>query len=174
MRSAALLVAVLLSVAPVGADVMEDVRIDEYQVKAAFLYKFAKFVDWPARPARGTSFVLGIAGNERVVAVIDEVVRGKTVHGRPLELRMLRPGEDPRECDMLFVTIAEDRHVADLVRRASQGGVLTIGEGDLFLRDGGMIRFVADGNRVRFQINAAGARDAGFTISSQLLSLALP
>jgi hypothetical protein len=174
MRSAALVVAVVLGVASVGADVMGDARVDEYQVKAAFLYNFAKFVEWPQRDAPRTSFVLGIAANDRIVEVVDTVVRGKTVHGRPLQLRTLRPGEDPSDCDMLFVTDAEDRQAGDLVRRARDGGVLTVGEGDLFLRDGGMIRFVAEGNRVRFQINAAGARAAGFTISSQLLSLALP
>ena len=174
MRLAPLLVAILLGVAPLGADVMEDARVDEYQVKAAFLYNFAKFIEWPRRDARRTSFVLGIAANDRIVEVVEGVVRGKTVHGRPLELRTLRPGEDPRACDMLFVTVDEDRHDADIVRQARDGAVLTIGEGNLFLRDGGMIRFVAEGNRVRFQINAASAREAGFTISSQLLSLALP
>jgi YfiR/HmsC-like len=174
MRSAALLVTMLLGVAPLCADVMEDARVDEYQVKAAFLYNFAKFVEWPHQDARRAIFVLGIAGNDRIVQVVDSVVRGKTVHGRPLQLRTLRPDEDPRECDMLFVAMDEDRQAADLVRRARDGAVLTIGEGDLFLRDGGMIRFVADGNRIRFQINTASAREAGFTISSQLLSLALP
>lgn len=174
MRPAALLVAMFVGVAHLCADVVGEARIDEYEVKAAFLYNFAKFVEWPPRDAQRTSFVLGIAGNERIVGVVEAVVRGKSVHGRPLELRTMRPGEDPRDCDMLFVTADADRQAADLVRRARDGAVLTIGEGDLFLRDGGMIRFVAEGTRVRFQINTAGAREAGFTISSQLLSLALP
>jgi hypothetical protein len=151
-----------------------EARLDEYHVKAAFLFNFAKFVEWPPTVPRNRPFVVGVVGEDRIVAVVEGVVRGRTVHGRRMEVRTLRPGEDPRDCDIVFVTADEDQRSADLMRRARRETVLTVGESERFLRDGGIIRFVEGGNRVRFQINARGAQQAGLKISSQLLSLALP
>lgn len=173
MRSAPLVIAIVLSTAPLYAGADGDARLDEYQVKAAFLYNFAKFVEWPRHAGRD-ALVLGIVGGDRVTSVVEAVVKGRSAHGRRFEVRSIRAGEDPRGCDMLFITIDEDRQAADLVRRTRDAGVLTVGEGDRFLEDGGIIRFVADGKRVRFHINAARAQQAGLTISSHLLSLALP
>lgn len=173
MRWPAVFVVVFLAVALLRADGTGDLRLDEYRVKAAFLYKFAKFVEWPSSADVDAPFVIGVAGDSRVVEIIEGVVRGKTVRGRSIHVRHVRSNEDPNACNMLFVTVYADRQSADLVREARARAVLTIGEGALFLRDGGLIRFIANGNRVRFQINAAGAEQAGFRISSQLLSLSV-
>jgi hypothetical protein len=171
---AVIVVAISWMVIPVQAITSEQARLDEYQVKAAFLFNFAKFVEWPHPAPLSKTFVIGVLGEDRIVALVEAVVRGKKVQGRRIHVRALHPAEDPTDCDILFVTVDEDRRSADLVRRARGASVLTIGESELFLRDGGIIRFVEDGHRIRFQINAAGAEQVGIKISSQLLSLAIP
>lgn len=144
---------------------------DEYQVKAAFLYNFTRFVQWPWPPAG--PFVIAVVGDDRIAEALERVVRGKTAHGRAVVVRRLAPSDDPRGAHILFVTADSEARTADLRARALAAGVLTVGESPYFLREGGMIRFLVDDNRVRFQIDAAAAQAAGLRISSQLLSLAV-
>jgi hypothetical protein len=155
---------------PVGAAAAEPHdRVDEYQVKAAFLFNFAKFVAWPEAP--GQPLVIGIIGDDAFGAVIDAAVRGKSVNNRPLEVRRLGYADDTSGCQIVYVSGSERRHRQDVLRRVGNG-VLTVGDVPQFVRDGGVIGFLLDGNRVRFQINAGAAEQRGLKIHSQLMSLA--
>jgi YfiR/HmsC-like len=143
-------------------------RFDEYQVKAAFIYNFAKFIAWPDAPG---PLVIGVVGEDPFGEVLDNAVRGKTAAGRPIKVRRLGDNDEPNTCNIVFISTSEKRRVAELLRRAGDG-VLTVGELPQFSEDGGIVRFFLDNNRVRFQINARAADRAGLKIHSQLLSLA--
>ena len=142
----------------------------EYGVKAAFLLNFTRFVDWPPAPASAESpFTICILGEDPFHGVLDRIAEGEEINGRRLAVQKIRRVE-PRSCRMLFVGHGEP----DVPRLlASVGpGVLTVGEGDRFLHEGGMIAFVIEGRRVRFDVNQGAASRAGLQISSRLLSVA--
>lgn len=143
--------------------------LDERQVKAAFLFNFTKFVDWPA--AGSGPLVIGIAGDEEFAQIVEAVVRGRTAKGRELTIRRLLDGEDPTGCQIIFIPGSRPREAAEALQRVS-GPILTVGETPSFLRDGGMVRFFVDNRHIRFEIHQKNAVAKGLKISSQLLTLA--
>jgi hypothetical protein len=142
----------------------------EYEVKAGFLLNFLRFVEWPMPPAGQARepFSICIIGDDPFRDILDRMVQGETVSGRPIMVRRLPRWQDP--CQLLFVSSSE-RDVFRTLRQAGPG-VLTVGEAPGFLTDGGMINFVVDDRRVRFDINVAAASAASVKISSRLLSVA--
>jgi hypothetical protein len=142
--------------------------IEEGHAKAAFLFNFARFVQWPAS---ASPLRIGVVGDDHVAELLEAMVRDRQISGRTLQVRALRHGDDPAGCDMLYITPSRQREDVEMLRRI-HGPVLTIGETVQFLRDGGMVRLFRDDDRVRFQINAQAATDAGLKVHSQLLSLA--
>lgn len=143
----------------------------EYQVKAAFLLNFTKFIDWPhpETPDRDSPFGICVLGDDPFGTVLDQIVEGETVQGRKLVVqRVMRPA--PASCRVLFISQSE-KDVPGMLAELS-GAVLTVSEGAGFLREGGMIGFVIDNHRVRFNINLAAADKAGLKISSKLLNVA--
>jgi hypothetical protein len=170
----AFLIAVLLlggASSPASA-VPPQSRVDEYQIKAAFLYNFAKFVQFPASDERPGPLVIGVLGDDPFGDILDAAVKGKTVQGREIVVRRLRDDDDLRHCHIAFVGASERRRVPEIVAHANDAGVLTVSESPHFLREGGIVRFYVEANRVRFQIDAAAAERAGLKINSLLLSLA--
>jgi hypothetical protein len=143
--------------------------LDEGQVKAAFLFNFAKFVQWPSSE-RGP-LVIGVVGDDALGELVQKVVQGRSVNGRDLTTRRLTIEDDPAGCNVLFIPGTRPRDAAELLQRA-RGAILTVGETPQFVRDGGMVRFFVEDNHVRFQINQKNAEAAGLKISSQLLTLA--
>lgn len=166
---AALVVSAALAPSPAQA----QNRLDEHQVKAAFLYNFAKFVQWPAGSQTGP-LVIGVVGDGLFGNLIDQIVNGKTVQGREIVVRQLEHADDLGSCHILFIAGSEARHTAALLQRLEGMPVLTVGETLHFLREGGIARFFVDRNRVRFEINPSRAEYAKLKISSPLLSLAQP
>ena len=145
-----------------------DAPVRELQAKAAFLFNFARFVQWPASTA---PFVLGVAGDAALAAVVAATVKGRTIEGREVEVRVLNPGDDPSGCHLLhFGPLAEVDALALLAH--VRGSTLTVGETPRFLRDGGMVRLFIEDQRLRFQVNRGRTAAAGLQLSSQLLSLA--
>ena len=143
----------------------------ESEVKAAYLYNLAKFVLWPPSAGRSDQLVVGVIGNDVFGNVLTRVVLGKRVQGREIVVRQLRADEDLRVYDIVFVGALATGHSADILLRVRAAGVLTVGETPDFIREGGHVRFYAENEKVRIQIDAAGAEQAGLKISSQLLSL---
>lgn len=142
----------------------------EYDVKAAFLFNFAKYIDWPAGALSGGSIVIGIVGRDPFGSAIDEIVRGKTIGRYGIVVRRLKWSDDLSGCHMLFVP-ATETDVSGLSRLAGKP-VVVVGESAGFTKRGGMINFVIESGRVRFEINVQRAKDSGLVISSKLLSLA--
>jgi len=161
----------MVAAAGVRADAQDDL---EYQVKAAFLFNFAKFVEWPADAFKGPEDPIRIcvAGEDPFGASLDDAVHGETVSGRRLTVQRTRSLSKLRECHLVFVPRSEGRRQSDILSSLQGSGVLTIGEDDGFLTGGGIIRFVLDHHRVRFEINLGAAQDNRLKLSSKLLSLA--
>jgi hypothetical protein len=138
----------------------------EYQVKAAFLFNFLKFVEWP--PAAGDSpWVIGILGRDPFAGMLEDTVRGKMVSGRRVEVRRYARPTDVKDCNILFIGRADYERLGMPV----QPGLLTVGEAPGFLKSGGIINFYLDDNHVHFEIRPEVAHAAGLRLSSQLLKL---
>jgi len=140
----------------------------EYQVKAAFLLNFTKFVEWPPQPDPSTMNVC-ILGDDPFGATIDQLVKGESVAGNRIQVqRVHRPVPD--SCRVLYIGRGE-KETAEALEDVGSG-VLTVGEGADFLRDGGIIAFVIDNHHVRFDINQRAAAKAQLMLSAKLLSVA--
>ena len=144
----------------------------EYQVKAAFLLNFTKFVEWPASAFRQSDSPVSICilGVDPFGTVLDQMVLGELVNGRRVVAQRIKSVPPPQVCQALFVSRLE-KDLGKLLPGLGPG-VLTVGEGESFIRDGGMIAFVIENRRVRFEINQAVAENAGLKLSSKLLSVA--
>lgn len=152
---------------------VEDQPPSEYQVKAAFLYNFAKFVEWPAEafPQASSAFHLCIIGADPFRNALEEAVEGRTIGGHPLVIFKSPDGRGLEICHMAFVGAGSTKETQRLVA-TRRNLLLTVGETDLFLRWGGIINLVRDGNKIRFEINSDAAERVGLKISSKLLALA--
>jgi hypothetical protein len=142
----------------------------EYQVKAAFLLNFTKFIEWHALPetAPDSVFTICILGEDPFGTVLDRTVEGETVNGRKLVVQ--RVDHISNACQILYISRSE-KGSKELLGKVDPG-TLTVGEGDGFTREGGMIAFVLDNRRVRFTINLSATRNALLTLSSRLLAVA--
>ena len=170
-RLGALALAVLVSPAVAGEG---EPPPTEYQVKAGFLYSFAKFVQWPddAFHDAGEPFVVGVLGTDPFGPVLEQVLEGKTALNRPVVIKRFSRVEEV-QAQILFVGSSA---VADLPRilQALRGrAILIAGESEGFAQSGGMVGFKVQEHRVRFEINLRRAEEGRLKISSQLLKLAI-
>jgi hypothetical protein len=146
---------------------------NEYRLKAAFVYQFPQFVEWPAavwRDAPGVQICIlhpNPFGRE-----LEALVRGESLNGRPLSIREVAGPDGLGGCHVLFIP-GNSPAGGEVLKAARGSPVLTIGEGERFLDQGGIIALRIVERRIRFEINAAAAQKVGLRISSQLLSLAL-
>src|SRR5258708_3925515 len=149
----------------------------EYLLKAAFLYNFTKFVEWPPkRFANETSpIVIGVLGwnwNPFSDELIN-LVSGKKVGGRPVIVKNVETPEEASAVHVLFVTAGLEQRWFKGLKSAPNTGVLTVGESEEFAADGGIITFILKEDNVRFEINQDAGKDTGLKISAQLLKLAI-
>lgn len=165
--------ALLLATAGTSVWATPAPQVSEATLKAAFLYNFTLFVEWPAGAPSSGPFVVGVLGDENVANALVEVTRTKSVAGRPIEVRRLASADDPRDCHMIYIGAAGDRQ-SGLLRRTRSLPVLTVGETGDFLHDGGIVRFVVDRKQLRFQLNPAAADESGLKLSVRLRKLAVP
>ncbi len=146
----------------------------EYQVKAAFLYNFARFVEWPtdAFLDAHAPILLGIVGEDPFGDALEQALKGKSVNGRELVLKRLTRQQDLKGFHMLFVSSSEARHLSQIMESLKGKCVLTVGETEGFAQTGGVINFTLEENKVHFEINVDTAERAHLKISSKLLALA--
>jgi hypothetical protein len=146
-----------------------DPAATEYEVKAAFLLNFVKFVEWPAPGAEARkTFSICVLGEDRMGGILDRAVQGESINGQRLVIERVRRWQ--RSCRVLFVGGAE-LDVQQVLAGVSSG-VLTVGEEDRFLREGGMIAFVLEDRRVRFDVNNKAVQNGSLRISSRMLTVA--
>jgi len=146
--------------------------VPEYDVKAAFLLNFTKFVEWPpeAFAASDSPLEICIVGKDPFARTLDDIVAGETMNGHRLTVRRLTESPAPHVCQIVFIG-GEEKEVSRIVGSLGRG-VLTVGEGEGFIKEGGMIAFVIQDRRVRFDINRSAAEGAALKLSSKLLTVA--
>lgn len=166
------LLGVVLAWAVTGPAVAQPTR--EYDLKAAFLYNFAAFIDWPrqAFPDPEAPFVIGVLGTDPFGVVLDEMVRGELAKDRPLLVRRLTRVSEAPNCHILFISRSEAARVPEILRHCQERAVLTVSDIPGFVHAGGMIGFTMDGNRVLLHVNPHAAASAQLVISSKLLRVA--
>jgi hypothetical protein len=165
---AAMVAATALLVCPVVAQ--EPLEID---VKAAFIYNFTKFIDWPVgTPADKEPFRLCIVSDEALHRSIEKTIAGETINGRPFVSLAPRNAEEARKCQVLFVGRQNDEQVTRLLSAVKDLPVLTVSDRAQFARSGGGIELVREDNRIRFDVNVPGAERGGIKLSSRLLRVA--
>jgi hypothetical protein len=148
--------------------------VSEDQVKAAYLYNFAKFVEWPTKDYLDSHSairlcVLADAGFE---AELKKIVLGKTIASRPVMVMQPRRVEESRDCHILFIGSSQGKEAEKMIAALHDASVLTVGETNDFVQKGGMITFILQDDRVQFQVNHKVATRAGVHISARLLSVA--
>lgn len=148
--------------------------VDEYQVKAAFLYNFAKFVDWPAATFHSSKdpIEICIIGDDPFGPVLQAAINGKLVQGRPLVQRRIMVVKELGSCHILFVSSSERKRLQPIIEEAKGHSILTVGEIEGFISQGGVISFKVEDERVRFEINLAAAKRQKLELSAKLLSVA--
>jgi hypothetical protein len=165
---------VLLAIA-LGGDIRPAAQgvPDEYRLKAAFLYQFPQFIEWPPSAVEpADSIQLCVSRPSPFGTALEELTRGETLHGRPLSVREIASSADLAGCHLLFVRGKSG--VTDALLKAAVGRpILTVGDSDRFLEAGGIIALKMVNRRVRFEVNIAAANGSGLRVSSQLLGLAL-
>lgn len=160
----------LLAAAPLPAQ--NDASMPEDDIKAAFLFSFAKFIEWPPRAGEDAALVVGVLGRDGFAATLEQTVRGKTVNGKPLVVKRLARPQEALGCHVVFIGGGDRNRVKQILSALPASGVLTVGEAEQFAQWGGIINFVKETNRIRFEINADAATRAGLRISSRVLQLA--
>jgi hypothetical protein len=158
-----------------GAD-PEAPRIKSSELKAAFVYNFTKFVEWPAGslPDAGAPMTIGVLGGDSsILAELRSIVENREVNGRSIVVRLIADPADVQDVQLLFVGVGHDAEF--LALRATLDGrpVLTVGDSPAFVDAGGAIAFVEHGTKLRFEINMASAERARLKVSAQLQELAV-
>jgi hypothetical protein len=142
-----------------------------YQVKAAFIYNFTQFVEWPSNAYDGSQspFVIGILGENPFGNYLEELVKDEMAGTRRIVIKKYRDADDVKSCNILYINMA---NCGEVLRGLRNKSILTVSDADNFTRDGGMVRFFTQNNKIRFQINPTAARAVNINISSKLLRVA--
>jgi hypothetical protein len=147
----------------------------EYEVKAAYLDNFGRFVEWPAKvsPSKDHPLTVCVFGRDPFGPILDATLAGESVNGSNVVSRRISKIGDAENCHILFISSSEVDQLKEILAALDKVSILTVSEIPRFARHGGMIEFVLDGSKVRFEVNLAVAERAGLSLSSQLLKVAL-
>jgi hypothetical protein len=170
--TARLVVVVLLAGAPLSFG--QTNSLSEYQIKAAILFNFAKFVEWPESGFRTpqSSFTICMLGKDPFGHFLDDLLLNKTIVDRPIVVERLKDKSNARHCQMVFVSPSEQTNLLAIMDSLQGANVLLVGETHDFAASGGTIELTLENNHVRFTINLDAANRAGLRIDSRLLALA--
>jgi hypothetical protein len=142
----------------------------EYQVKAAFLFNFTQFVEWPATAfsAPNAPFVIGILGDDPFGTAIDETVTGEKIGLHPLIVQRYHDSKEIKPCHILFISTTDPERIKESLALIANH-TLTVSDAGSFMKLGGIIRFFTEKNKIRLQVNPDAARLADLNISAKLL-----
>ena len=157
-----------------GAGAADDARVLEERVKAAYLYRFAEYVEWPegAFARRDAPVTIGVLGSETLADELAQAVVGRMVNDRPVTVKRLKPGEPLAGIHVLFIGKAESARLNQLAQGAQPRSILTVTESDGALARGSVINFVVADRRIRFEISLESAEKSKLKLSSRLLAVA--
>ena len=145
--------------------------VEEYQVKAAYLFNFGQFVEWPDQSydSPGAPFVIGVVGEDPFGQTLDELIEGESLGGHPLVIKRFRRAKDISACNILFIGRSETARLGETIKALKGGNVLTVTDIMGAERQGVIIVLFNEKNRIRMRINVAAAKASNLTISSNLL-----
>jgi hypothetical protein len=145
----------------------------DYQVKAVYLYNFGRFVEWPSNtPADKGDFTVCVLGNDPFGSTLDATLAGETIRGKNVVAKRISTPQESVNCQILFLSTAEAAQINKIMESLDNAAVLTVSDIPQFSQRGGMIQFVLEGNRIRFEVNLTATRRAGLSLSSELLKVA--
>lgn len=171
-RRALLILGILAGSA--AARAAQSEQAPEYDLKAAFLYNFGTFTEWPAKAfsAPDAPFVVGVAGKDPFGAALEDTFRGQTVQNRRAEIRRSDDLAKLKGAHVLFVPAGEKARFKEIVEAFRGTSTLVVGESEGFAAGGGVLNLFIENKRLGFEVNPAAAKRAGLTLSSKLLRLA--
>ncbi|HXL72628.1 MAG TPA: YfiR family protein, partial [bacterium] len=145
----------------------------EYQIKAVFLFNFVQFVQWPADTftAPDEPFCIGILGDDPFGDFMDKTIEGEKINGHPLIIRRYTAVEEVQDCQILFISSSETPKMAGILDTLKTRSILTVSDADDFIKNGGIIRFFTEDNKIHLRINLEAAKSVNLTISSEVLRL---
>lgn len=167
-----LTVAAVLATWASGAANAEEV--DEYHIKAAYVYNLAKFVEWPPGAFRSVTDPIAVCvfGQSPIADALEEAVAGEKIDDRRLTVRRVSDVQGANNCHILFIAACSRKHLRSILANLKMAGTLTVGETDDFLEEGGALNFLLEGNKVRIEVNMNVVERQMLHISPKLLSLA--
>jgi hypothetical protein len=153
----------------------QDSQPTKYQIESAFIYNFARFVDWPPQAFSDASspMVIGILGKNKFGTDLAQTISGKMIAGHPLQFKECDSLADAAHCQILFISDSEKSRLSKIISSLNRASILTVSETDNFIAAGGMINLRIVDDKMRFDINNSAAKSARLSISSKLLNLAL-
>ena len=175
MRFCQAVVATVAVILPISrGSIAQESQPSEYQIKAAFIFNFAKFVEWPstALPKANSPMIIGVLGDNPFRDNLEKTIKNRSVEDHPLVIKRFASAAEATNSHILFISSSEKGQLVEVIKTLEGSTVLTVGEMDEFNEKGGMINFVMEGTKIRFRINNEAATRAGLKISSKLLSLA--
>lgn len=174
VRESALLCLPLLLSLSFRICMAQDSRPTESQVKAAYLYNFGKFVEWPsARGAVSGAFEICVLGRDPFGAVLDSTVDGESVAGRKIVVQRIHRVQDAVGCNILFISSSEESRLTTILGEAGRMRLLTVSDIPHFAERGGVIGLVNQEGRIRFEVNRSTAEENHLALSSELLRVAI-
>lgn len=151
----------------------QEMVYQDEEVKAAFIYHFATFVQWPETTQSGQVFAIAVLGADGIAAELEQFLPGRAIQDRPIAVRRLRSINDVRDAAVLFIGAGENFRLPKLIRQVEDRPMLVVTDAPNGLEDGAMINFQVVDQRVRFEISLTAAERAGLELSSRLLSAAM-
>jgi hypothetical protein len=171
-----LLIAVAAACAFLAIPVLhaQNPRPTDYQVKATYLYNFGRFIEWPGKvaAAQGGSFTVCVLGQDPFGPSLDATLAGETIGGKTVVAKRISSAEESGDCQILFLSLTDDSRLNKIIADLDKRAVLTVSDMSQFVKRGGMIQFVLEGKKVRFEVNLTATQHAGLTLSSELLKVA--
>jgi hypothetical protein len=150
-----------------------ETKPTQYEVEAAYLFNFGKFVGWPSGTQADSPFVICVLGQDPFGPVLDHTIAGETLRGRPVQDKRIARPQDATGCSILYISSSESGRLSKILPAMQEAPVLTVSDIPDFVQQGGMIQFVLRDGRVRFEVNLAPAQSNGLSMSSELLKVAV-
>ncbi len=156
-----------------GVSAIGQQRPSEYQVEAAYLYNFGRFVEWPSlTSAKAASFTICVLGQDPFGQVLDATIAGEIIGKQTVAAKRISSPQESLDCQILFISSSEANRLSRIIEALDKSAVLTVSDIPQFSQRRGMIQFVLEGNRIRFEVNLAATQRAGLALSSELLKVA--
>jgi hypothetical protein len=175
IRRCVALAALIIGACPFAAKLSaQQQKPDQNQVEAAYIYNFGKFVKWPTTSGanQNSSFTICVLGEDPYGSILQSVLAGKFINGTPVTIKRVPQPQDANDCRILSINTTDDRRLREILSGLGPATVLTVSDMPNFAKRGGMIQFVTEGDRVRFEINRASSDRAGLVLASELLKVA--